>query len=102
MRTIRDVKYGEVADTIAISVERNQGEYVLVDYWCGQVTDDFRGMQVAYQKGKIIAYVIFDGMGRDYIAYPPFSKKDEKNITSCILDLIEGGYMELVRNRKRE
>jgi hypothetical protein len=102
MRTITEVKYDEVADTIAISVERKHGEYVLVDYWCGQVVDDFRGMQVAYHKGKVIVHVIFDGMGRDYLAYPPFSKQDEKGITLSILDLIEGGYMKLVENSKTE
>lgn len=100
IKSVGDIKYGEVADTITISLEKDQGEHILVDYWCGQVADNFRGMQVAYQKGKILAYVIFDGMGRDYIAYAPFSEKDEKTITLIILNLIEGGYTKLLENSK--
>lgn len=100
--SVTDVKYGGVVDKITITIEKNQGEYVLVDYWCGQVANDFRGMQVAYQKKKVIAYVVFDGMGRDYLAYPPFSEKDQKNITLNILDLIEGGYMKLAESNESE
>jgi hypothetical protein len=102
MESITDVKYGEVADRITISVSEHRGEYVLVAYWCGQATDNFRGIQVGYRKGKLMGYAIFDEMGRDYLSFPPFSKKDEKNITLSILDLIEGGYIKLVENSKRE
>jgi len=53
MESITDVKYGEVADRITISVREHQGEYVLISYWCGQVADNFRGIQVGYRKGKL-------------------------------------------------
>src|SRR4030095_12699652 len=79
MESITDVKYGEFADRITISVEKHPGECVLITYWCGQVSDDFRGIQVGYRKGKLMGYAIFDGIGRDYLSDPPFSKEDEKH-----------------------
>ncbi len=102
LKITREIKHGEIIDTVTLSIEKEQGQCVLLDYWSGQALDNFRGMQVAYQKGQIIVYVIFDGMGRDYLAYPPFSKEDETNITLNILDLIEGGYMKLVEKSKED
>lgn len=103
MESITDVEYGEVSDRITTRVERDDhGEYVLVDYWCGQAVDNFRGMLAAYQKEKIIGVVIFDAIGRDYLFDPPYSTEKQKAITSSILDLIEGGYMKLVENSTRE
>ena len=102
MGTTSDVKHGAAADKIVISVVRSHGEYVQVGYRCGQAVDDFGGMLAGYQEGKIIGFVVFDEMGRDYLFDSPYSKEMEKNITLSLLDLIEGGYMKLVENSKIE
>jgi hypothetical protein len=98
MEIVRVVKYGELADTITVRFSRDEEESVTVDYWCGQDVDDFRGMQVLYCNGKMVAFAIFDGVGRDYVGEPPFSEEDEKTITEMMLDLIQGGYQKMSSN----
>jgi hypothetical protein len=94
-KNMKEMNYGDAMDAITVSIEEDQGQYALVGYWFGQVVDNLSGMQVAYRRGKIIAYVVFDGIGRDYLMSPPFSREDEKNISLNLLDLMEGGYMKL-------
>lgn len=89
MNTTTDLKYGDISDRIDISVQTNQGQYVLIGYEFGEVIDNVRGIQVGYQEGKMIGYAIFDQKGLDYVAYPPFSRRQEKKITLKVLDLIE-------------
>jgi hypothetical protein len=60
---------------INITIETmDDKHYVLIDYQREKITDNFRGMLVAYQNGKVISYVIFDEEGRDYVASPPIFK----------------------------
>ncbi len=68
---------------------------VIVDFWCGEAVDDFRGIQVGYREGRVLEFSIFDGEGLGYVALPPFSRKEEKETAFNLQALIEGGYQKL-------
>ena len=85
----KEIKTKETIDRLTLSIEKNQDQYVLIDYQLGQIVNQRSGVQLAYQKGKIIAYVVFDEKGRDYLAFPPFSQEDEAELTSDLLNLME-------------
>ena len=92
-------QYGQSIDTITINIDKGGvGQCVFIDYWCGQPIDNFGGIQVGYKNCRVIGYSIFDEMGRDYIAEPPFSRDDEENIELFILGLIDGGYLKIREN----
>ncbi|MGD2168692.1 MAG: hypothetical protein PVI40_00425 [Chlamydiota bacterium] len=95
----KEIQYAEEVAMISISLDEEHGQpYALIDYNRNKDTGDFSGMKAAYREGHLIAYVIFDELGRDYLAFPPFA--DEKGITLLILDLMGQGYLQLTQEAK--
>ncbi|PIS01343.1 MAG: hypothetical protein COT84_02845 [Chlamydiae bacterium CG10_big_fil_rev_8_21_14_0_10_35_9] len=95
----KEMQYVEEVAMVSISLDEEHGKpYALIDYCRKKDTGNFSGIQAAYRDGQLIAYVIFDEQGRDYLAFAPF--EDEKGITLFILDLMEQGYLQLVQEAK--
>lgn len=78
-----------------ISVDDMDGlKYVLFDYKPAKIKDNFSGIQLGYDNGKLMGYAIFDGEGCDYLVIPPplFTEEDEKEMASFILDKIYSAF----------
>ena len=88
--TLEDLKYIE-DDTVEL------GKYVEVSFWQENrnIEDNFGGIQLCYQNGRIVGYAAFDADGRDYIAPTPFSEEEEKKAATFILLLMEGGLAKV-------
>jgi hypothetical protein len=45
------------------------------------------------RKGKLIACVVFDAAGRDYLGSLPFSAEEEREVISDMLKLLDVGKL---------
>ena len=89
-------RQADVVDYLRDKLRGGEGrQVVVVDYWCGEAVDDFRGIQVGYRKGRLLGFAVFDGAGRDYVASPPFSDEEENETIFNLHALIQGGYQQL-------
>lgn len=92
-------KFSEEELEISISLQDENGElYAIISFWSDRALDDFHGMQVGYQNGHILVFVVFDEEGRDYLSFAPFSNDDEEHIKGVIFDLLEGGASKLIES----
>ena len=81
--------------TIFIETQEEQ-EYVTISFSPEKITpeDNFGGLMLGYQNGKVAGYVLFDAEGRDYIVPTPLSEEAEKMAQQAILLLMEGGLQK--------
>lgn len=92
----KQMQYPEESASVRVEFGEEEGRpYALIDYWCEKAIDNFHGIQVAYRKGQLIAIVVFDEKGRDYLAFAPFSKHDERGTHQFMLDLMEKGLLKI-------
>ena len=81
----------EGKDLLRISrLSRGGSPCVFIDYEPAQIEGNFGGVQLVYQKGRLIDYALFDTTGRDFVAVtaPPFSQEEEKIMASLVLDKV--------------
>lgn len=95
---IKDNQTLEGVDNIKISIETHKSQqFINIGYYLQNknAEDNFGGIQIGFQDGKVLGYALFDAEGHDYIAPTPFSSEEEKDAMALILNLFEGGVAKI-------